>query len=401
MKAVFRWSVTFIAGLALLLDGLALADYFLHPLAGDFHFHSALYRAITVLILLPVTLLVAFLIIRRVPGNIVGLFLIMWSGTIAKNSIHAEIGAGWYGAFYAYDLMFGWFGLFLMFLHFPNGQIYPRRIARWVYVLFTLFVPMAGILFFSSLSLNEDPPISNPFVVSAWVPYINQLTILGLLLFTPILVMGPVSLFLRYRKGRQIERQQIKWLTLFAVIMVVYSIPALILYPLAAGKTVMEPGTGLIGLLFYFINGFMPPLVIGVAVLRFRLWDIDHLIRRTLLYSSLTLVLALIYFSCVVFLQTLFSFLFQFGSNDLAIVLSTLAIFTLFTPLRRRIQENIDRRFFRPKYNFDLTVARFAAAIRSQVKLKPIEDALVAHVEETLHPEGIWLWQNLPPPIRK
>jgi hypothetical protein len=163
----------------------------------------------------------------------------------------------------------------------------------------------------------------------------------------------------------------------------------------------MEPGTGLIGLLFYFINGFMPPLVIGVAVLRFRLWDIDHLIRRTLLYSSLTLVLALIYFSCVVFLQTLFSFLFQFGSNDLAIVLSTLAIFTLFTPLRRRIQENIDRRFFRPKYNFDLTVARFAAAIRSQVKLKPIEDALVAHVEETLHPEGIWLWQNLPPPIRK
>jgi hypothetical protein len=117
--------VSVVAALALLLDLLAFVDFFLHPLAGDHDFKSALYRGITVLVLIPFTLFVSFLIIKRVPGNVVGPLLIVWSSSVAYFSIRDDILPVLFSLYFAFNLIFGWMAFFLMLLHFPNGRIYP------------------------------------------------------------------------------------------------------------------------------------------------------------------------------------------------------------------------------------------------------------------------------------
>ena len=125
MKKIFDRFVLFLNGVALLLCGVALVDFLLHPLAVDMNFNSSIYRAASVLLLMPLTLLVGFLVIRRVPGNIVGPLLIVWSGTVAFFSIHEGIGAVPIAIFLYYDIAFGWLGLFLMVAHFPDGPDLP------------------------------------------------------------------------------------------------------------------------------------------------------------------------------------------------------------------------------------------------------------------------------------
>jgi hypothetical protein len=391
MKTAFYRIVTLVAGLALLLDGLALVDFLLHPLAGDYKFHSALYRAVTVLGLVPLTLLVAFLIIRRVPGNVVGPLLIVWSGTVA-NTVRVDIGPALFSLYYAYDIVFGWMALFLLFLHFPDGKIYPPGIGRWVYRMLVPVFIATPLVVMSTDPLPVPAHPANLFAVPALLPYAEQILVIGLLMVMPILLLIPISFVLRYRKVSLLARQQMKWLALFGGLLTVYSILALIVVPLLTSAEVMDPGPGTFAMFFYFISGLFPPLAIGISVLRYRLWDIDRILRRTLVYTLLTAALALLYFGSVVVLQTLFTFLFQRSSNDLVIVLSTLAIAAAFTPLRGRIQRSIDRRFFRQKYNFDQTIARFAATARSEVVIEPLAGALVDNVETSLHPEGVSLW---------
>ncbi len=153
MKAIFDRIVLLLSGVALFLDGLALVDFLLHPLAPDFTFHSTIYRAVAVLLLTPLTLLVGFLIIRRAPGNVVGLLLIVWSGSVAYGSIRAEIGNVPFALFYAFNQIFAWSALFLMFLHFPDGKIYPPGAAPWIYRLLGISTPLASLIFLSTASL--------------------------------------------------------------------------------------------------------------------------------------------------------------------------------------------------------------------------------------------------------
>jgi hypothetical protein len=394
MERWFYRIVILIGGLALLLDGLALADFGLHPLAQDYNFHSAIYRGVTVLVLMPITLAVGFLIIRRVPGNVVGPLLIVWSADIAYNSMSEQIGPALFGLYYAYDLIFGWTGLFLLFLHFPDGKIRPPRAARWIYRQLGFNVLINTLLFLTTQPLDVPSKVSNFFYVPALQPYAGLALVLGLLLLAIILALTLVSLVLRYRAGSLLERQQIKWLALFAVILITYSVLAMIVYPLLTGAQVMDPGPGPVAMAFYFTSGLFPALMIGLSVLRYHLWDIDRIIRRTLVYSLLTVILTAIYFGSVVVLQTIFAFLFQLGSGDLSIVLSTLAIAALFTPLRTSLQRYIDQRFFRQKYNTEKIIASFANTARSEVMLEPLADALVHNVDQTVHPDGVWLWLN-------
>jgi hypothetical protein len=135
MKAIFERVVLLLNGVALALVGLAFADFLLHPLAADFTYHSILFRAASMLVLTPLTLLVGFLIIRRVPGNVVGPLLILWSGTVAYGAIRKEIGLVPFALFAFYEITIGWFALFLMVLHFPDGKIYPPVAAPWIYRL--------------------------------------------------------------------------------------------------------------------------------------------------------------------------------------------------------------------------------------------------------------------------
>ena len=130
----------------------------------------------------------------------------------------------------------------------------------------------------------------------------------------------------------------------------------------------------------------------GVAILRYKLYDVDIVIRRTLVYTALTALLALVYSGSVVLLQRLFGALTGVAQSPLAIVVSTLAIAALFTPLRRRIQNWIDRRFFRKKYNAQQVLAQFALTARDETDLDALTTELVHVVQETMQPRQVSVW---------
>lgn len=140
------------------------------------------------------------------------------------------------------------------------------------------------------------------------------------------------------------------------------------------------------------------PVCLAIAITRYRLFDIEVILRRTLQYSLLTLLLALMYFIGVVMLQSIFSTISGIQNNeqveDTAVIFSTLAIATLFTPLRRRVQQFIDRRFFRSKYDAEQILAQFAVNTRQEVGLEPLSNALLTAVEETMQPEAVHLWMK-------
>jgi hypothetical protein len=392
MKLLFYRIVVLVAGLALFLDGLALVDFLLHPLAGDFVYDSALFRAVSILVLVPLTLLVGFLIIRRVPGNVVGPLLIAWSGSVAYFSIRADIPPVVWGLFYAYDKLFGWPAFFLMLLHFPSGQIFPPRMAVWVYGAALVNLVFSGLVLLSTDARYGAAQLPNPFYNPVMQPAAGMITAVWLGTVLIILLETLASLAFRFKDGTPVERQQIRWLALFGDITVMYAIIGLVIFPLLEGRLVLDPGTDRLGMFNNLITSLFPLAAIGVSVLRYHLWDLDHIIRRTLVYTILTLALTVLYFACVVSLQTIFLFFFQPGVGSAAIVLSTLATVVAFSPLRRRIQREIDRRFFRQKYDAEQAISGFSAIARSEVIVEPLAAALVSSIEETLHPEAVSLW---------
>jgi MFS superfamily sulfate permease-like transporter len=198
---------------------------------------------------------------------------------------------------------------------------------------------------------------------------------------------GIASLVLRWRGASGEVRQQIKWLAYFlataGVMFIVVEIIGEMVYP-----AIFEGWFYLIELAIFWL-GF--PLVIGLAVFKYRLYDIDIIVRRTLQYALLTVLLGIIYFGVVIFLQQLF----RSGTDDtspLAIVISTLVIAALFNPLRKRVQEAIDRRFYRRKYDAQQALAAFAASARDEVDLEHLQVELLSIVQEAMQPEGVSLW---------
>jgi hypothetical protein len=258
---------------------------------------------VVILVLVPLNLLVGFLIIRRVLGNIVGPLIIVWSGTVAFWSVRAEIQPVLLAIFDGYNTVFGWLAFFLMIAHFPNGEIYPARMAPWIYRLLGIFLLLPLGTFLSIETLDVPSQMANPFYLPALDKVAGPITGLGIMGFSSIMVLALVPPVLRFRNGSPRERQQIKWLALFGAAIILYTIPAVIIYPLLTGGQTMDPGNDLVAMLFYLLCGLFPPLVIGIAIFRHHLWDIDILIRRTLVYSILTLIVTLIYFSSVVVLQ--------------------------------------------------------------------------------------------------
>jgi hypothetical protein len=200
-----------------------------------------------------------------------------------------------------------------------------------------------------------------------------------------------ISLFARFRRARGDERQQIKWFATAAALSLVWIIVFghIVGELLSAGDGLPEVTLPLSGLLV------IPsiPIATGIAILRYRLYDIDLLINRTLVYGSLTVMLGLLYFGGVATTQAIFGTLTgQEEQPQLAVVVSTLAITALFMPLRRRIRSFIDRRFYRSKYDARKTLEAFSTQLRDETDLDTLGDELMNAVQETMQPAHVSLW---------
>jgi hypothetical protein len=226
-------------------------------------------------------------------------------------------------------------------------------------------------------------PIRNPLAIEGFSEVYKTVS---LTMFPLLYVVAAASLFVRLRYTRGVERQQLKWLAYAAagfavgVILVVLSeaMDAPVWFERAANAVFLVTSEGII-------------VAIGIAILRYRLYEIDTLINRTLVYGSLTATLVALYFEGIVLLQGLFVALTG-QQSTLAVVASTLLIAALFTPLRRRIQSFIDRRFYRRKYDARRTLEAFAAKLRDETDLEALNNDLVGVVSETMQPAHVSLW---------
>ena len=265
-------------------------------------------------------------------------------------------------------------------LYFPNGRL-PSRRWRWVVWISAAFCAYSAVVAaFLIDTADDEAGIANPFLIPADGPVVEVLEGVMQWLLVPVVVASAASLVVRFRRSRGEERQQMKWLTYVAALM-----PVLIL--LASRFQVADYAAGI---LFASV-----PVVVGIAVLKYRLYDVDLLINRTLVYATLTAALLSVYVGGVVTLQLVFRGLMGQG-NQLAVVASTLAIAALFQPLRRRIQELIDHRFYRQKYDARKTLAAFGATLRDEVDLGRLGGELVSVTLETLQPAHVSVWLRDP-----
>jgi hypothetical protein len=202
-------------------------------------------------------------------------------------------------------------------------------------------------------------------------------------------IVSGTSLFVRFRRARGIERQQLKWLVYGVALSLILA--AIVWVVLIVGIRATFPSS-----VWLLLIASMPAGT-GIAILRHRLYDIDLLINRTLVYGSLTAILAALYFGMVIGAQTVSQALTgQTQPNPLIIILSTLLIAGLFNPLRYRIQRTIDRRFYRAKYDAAKTVAAFSVTLRQDVDLADLREHLLGVIEETMQPAHVSLWLRAP-----
>jgi len=283
----------------------------------------------------------------------------------------------------------------LLFL-FPDGRFVPR----WTAVLISVMAggTLYGLLF-------PDSPLS----------FVNW----SLLLQAPALLIisgaGAYAQLYRYiNVSNPLRRQQTKWaaLGLFASVIgpLAYYLPFVILPSFtrpSAAPNVLRNLLGqsffglslqvqLVGAAIFSLLLLLFPLTFAIAILRYRLWDIDVIIRRTLVYGVVTGLLGLLYYVSVVLLQNLFSAL-SGQRSAVVIVISTLTIAALFSPLRNRVQDFVDKRFYRHKYNAEKILARFAAAARDEVDMDRLAAALLDAVEQTMQPQQAGLWLRSTP----
>jgi hypothetical protein len=292
---------------------------------------------------------------------------------------------------WAWIVMFGLI-VFLLLL-FPTGRLpsHRWRTFAWLSAALTLvaviLVAISPDAVLDTLGSSDDGRLSltNPLGVEGlpnlYRPVQASVLALGL--------VAAASVVMGRRGARGIERQQIKWLLYAGAIWFVGNV---------LRTLVFSPMEGVwwgvwVGYLLVGVGGLGGPIAIGIAILRYRLYEIDTLINRTLVYGALTAALVAVYFGGVATTQAIFrAFTGQEQQPQLAIVVSTLLIAALFNPLRRRIQAFIDRRFYRRKYDAARTLADFSTRLRNETDLDALNAELVGVVRETMQPAHVSLW---------
>jgi hypothetical protein len=335
----------------------------------------------------------AFVASRR-PGNPIG-WILCGTGFLTSVRTFAEAYAdfgvwgrpgllpgveymAWLASWMGVPVVFS--GAALLLLVFPDGRLLDR--AWWAVVWMALG---GAALVAPSMALDPYPtlnlhPIPNPFAFegSVYDDIIGPLGSLGITLLIVSLVCAGVSILVRVDKGSRVERQQIKWLAYSFALMIV-------------GIAFLGVGFWAMLLIVAAFNFF--PIAVGIAVLRYRLFDIDVIINRTLVYGGLTATLGLVYFGGVTLSEMIFrAFTSREEQPQLAIVITTLIIAALFTPVRRRIQGFIDRSFYRKKYDAAKTLEGFSTKLRDETDLEALRGDLVGVVRETMQPSHVSLW---------
>jgi hypothetical protein len=384
-RGAAAWLAWSLWALCLGLAAFGLALFFLNESAARF-----LDDSVGVDLVIAVTYpTVGALIAARRPGNAIGWIfcaiglseaVAVFTGEYATYALVTRPGALPAGLAMAWLSTWIWLpgiGLaatFLLLL-FPDGRL-PSR--RWRPVAWSAAVVLA----IGSVTLALSPWE----LLGDFAPYTNPLGLAGAANLSPALYVGLLALgtvislcclvavILRFHRARGEERQQLKWFT----------------YAGALYIAVLLPLEGMTAALQLLVHPFLP-IAVGIAVLRHRLYDIDIIIKRTLVYGLLTGALAALYFGVVVLLQAGFRALAG-QESDLAIVAATLAVAALFQPLRARLQAFIDRRFYRRKYDAARIMAAYGAALRQDAELEALSGELLRVADETMRPAHLSLW---------
>jgi hypothetical protein len=283
--------------------------------------------------------------------------------------------------------------LALVFLLFPNGRP-PSR--RWRPLIWVNLVAIALIFAWNfapgPIENAGLPSVDNPFGVTGAGALFEILEPAGFLLALVGAVAGAISLIVRLRRSRGDERQQLKWFVFAGAVFCAVFATGPVLWSLPP-----SPETTWVWPMLFLLGVGAIPVAAAIAILKYRLYDIDLVINRTLVYASLTALLALVYFGGVTATQAIFqTFTGQEELPQLAVVVSTLVIAALFNPLRRRIQSFIDRRFYRGKYDAAKTLEAFSSKLRDETDLNALNDDLVRVVRETVQPTHVSLWLRFP-----
>src|SRR5215217_7146414 len=342
---------------------------------------------------------VGAIVASRRPENLVGWLLCLWA--LSESISHFSAQYAIYALLAQPDSLpageaFAWVSSWLLFivigfsvlsiLLFPTGRL-PSRRWRWVTWLTVAFVLVGAISgAFSSGPIYDLGPIRNPLGIEGFSDLSDSIFLNMVALV--LVVAATLSVFVRLRGATGVERQQIKWFAYATAAAVMGLVPAEIIPDVIDVPLWFERiGNAIFLLLIPTI-----PISMGIAILRYRLYDID-IINRTLVYGSLTATLALVYFGVVTTTQALFRTLTgQQELPQLVVVASTLVIAALFNPLRRRIQSFIDRRFYRAKYDARKTLEAFSAKLRDETDLDLLSEDLEGVVQETMQPAHVSLW---------
>ncbi len=392
----FGWPVAWLGvvlALVLLFIGFLENTY---SYAGEI---QAWPMAMSELVPIIASLLVGGLITAQLPGRLYGWIWILiglgtgvlhpLGSTVAVKALTASPPQILLGGLAHYLTVVAWMiavpMIPLALILFPTGS--PPS-PRWRWAVGAVLAG-AGIGILIGWALAGDignPPVTNPFVLSGATGVLMETlndVIFNFTLFAA-LPLSALSLVLRYRHATGVARAQIRWLTLAAVLVVVFLIFDLSdLHLPWISEDVMTIGDNIL------LTGL--PLSVAVAILRYRLYDVDFIIRKTLIYALLTAALALVYFGSVVVLQRFFETLTG-QQSPLTVVLSTLLIAALFSPLRRRVQAAVDRRFYRQKYDAQRVLAAFAQTARDEVALESLAAGLEQVVRDTVKPVRMGLW---------
>jgi hypothetical protein len=345
---------------------------------------------------------VGAVIVAHRPGNAVGwifsaIGLLTATGMLAgeyaaranlarSDALPGGVLAAWYTSWFWYPVL----ALVLVFtlLLFPTGRLLS---ARWRPVAVAAAAATVGVTTLSALTptlVDENYVVRNPIGLAGVQD--PEETAVGAVLFGLLLVcMGAaaLSLVLRFHRAQGVERQQLKWFTYAGALMVLFGlVPELL------------PTTAKVSEALWGLGAVFVPVAAGIAILRYRLYDIDRLINRTLVYGLLTALLAGVYVGLVLLLGQVFG---RLGTepSSWAVAGATLAVAALFQPARRRIQSVVDRRFNRRRYDAAKTIEAFSARLREEIDLDALSAELLAVVDQTMEPTRLSLW--LRPPVNR